>query len=71
MSITVAEAMSLRPMPAAMEECVWLDSTNSAMFLMTSNKFNLMEIQMYTHTYSNVAVKSLGRILVAGVFLYI
>jgi hypothetical protein len=44
--------MPLRPMLTAMEECVWLDSRNIAMFLMTSNKLNLVNIRMYTHTYS-------------------
>ena len=48
----VAEAITLRPMLTAMEECVWLDSRNIAMFLMTSNKLNLVNIRMYTHTYS-------------------
>ena len=55
---SVTKAVSLRPMPSAMEVCVWLDNRNSTMFLMTCTNI-LLIIYKSTHTltpiYENTA----------------
>ena len=49
---SVTKAVSLRPMPSAMEVCVWLDNMNNTKFLMNCKKCLMINLQEYAHTYS-------------------